>query len=70
MRRYWVVVGFAVTTLATSCWGSVSRRKRFTTEVLWEAIRGRRERIVVIRESMIAMGFVLVGGLIWAFSAG
>lgn len=60
MRRYWVVVGLAVMTLATSCWGSVSIRKRFTTEVLWEAMRGRRERIVVIRESMIAMGLFLL----------
>lgn len=59
MRRYWVVVGFAVMTLATSCWESVFRRKRFTEKVLWAAMRGRRERIAEVKESMIEMNSTL-----------
>lgn len=59
MRRYWVVVGFAVITLATSCWASVSRRKRFTVEVLWADMRGRRERIVAVKENMISVSTLL-----------
>jgi len=46
-------------TLATSSWGSVSRRKK-AIEELWAWIRGRRERSVALRESMVLV-VILVG---------
>jgi hypothetical protein len=45
--------------LATSCWGSVSRRKRFTV-LFCAAMRRGRVRRVALRESMVVVLLLVV----------